>query len=45
MKSTIKELKNKGLFFIKMTSQFFYKIEDFNNLKNKKDELLGRHKN
>ena len=34
-KQELQELKNKGLFFIKMTSQFFYKIEDFNNLKNK----------
>lgn len=32
-KQELKELKNKGLYFIKMSSQFFYKVEDFNNLK------------
>lgn len=44
-KQELQELKDKGLFFIKMSSQFFYKVEDFNNLKIKKNELLERHKN
>ncbi len=33
-KQELQELKNKGLFFIKMSSQFFYKVKDFNKLKN-----------
>ena len=33
-KEELQELKNKGLYFIKMSSQFFYKVKDFNNLKN-----------
>lgn len=33
-KEELQELKNKGLYFMKMSSQFFYKVKDFNNLKN-----------
>lgn len=35
-KEQLQKLKNEGLFFIKLSNQFFYKVEDFNNLKKQK---------
>lgn len=35
-KEQLEKLKNEGLFFIKLSNQFFYKVEDFNSLKKQK---------